>query len=149
MVSQAVGLGLAFALLGALTATAVAGPRAPRLLTNAGRSFSVRPAYVVFGNVAITGSDVSPAAYRAGSYGHIAWARWSNEAVGRGRAWVPNDAAQTLRPYPATVHAWRVRDGRYTRVEWTYGTGSNAYAEWDDLMRFGQDYAWRVVRYTG
>ena len=146
---RAVSLGLALALLGMLTATAAAGPRAPRLLTNAGHSFSVRPAYVVFGMVAITGSDVNAAAYRAGSYGHIAWTRWSKMAVGRGRAWVPNDPAQPPRPYSATVRAWRVRDGRYTRVEWSYGRGSHAYTEWDKLMRFGTDYDWRVVRWTG
>ena len=142
--------GLALALLGMPAAIAAAGPRAPQLLTNVGDSFRVRPAMVVFGMVAITGSHVTPTAYRAGHFGHIVWVRWSsNEALGRGRAWVPNDSEKTLRPYPATVRAWRVRDSRYTRVQWTYGTGRHPDTEWDDLLRFGQSYDWRVVRYTG
>jgi predicted oxidoreductase len=99
--------------------------------------------------VAITGSDISSAEFRAGRYGHIRWVHWSNEALGHGRAWVPNDPRHAVRAYPGTVRAWRVRDGRYTRLQWTYGAGRNSYAEWDDLIRFGQDYAWRVVRYTG
>lgn len=141
---------LALALLGMPAPTANAGLRAPRLLTNVGDSFRVRPATVVFGMVAITGPDVTPTAYSAGRYGHIVWERWSShEALGHGRAWVPNDIEKTLRPYPATVRAWQVRDGRYTRVEWTYGAGSHPYTEWDDLLRFGQSYGWRVVRYTG
>jgi hypothetical protein len=136
--------------LGMSTATAAGGSRAPRLLTNFGDSFQVRPAMVVFGMVGISGPDVTRTAYRAGHYGHIVWVRWSaNEAFGHGRAWVPNAVKQTLRPYPATVRAWRVRDGRYTRVRWMYGTGNHAYTEWDDLLASGRGYDWRVVRYTG
>ncbi len=142
--------GLALAVLGMPAATVAAGARKPRLLINAGDSFRVRPALVVFGMVGITGPHVTPAEYRAGRYGHIVWVRWSSaEALGHGRAWVPNDAQQTLRPYPATVRAWRVRNGRYTRVRWTYGAGRHPYTEWDDLLRFGRSYDWRVVRYTG
>jgi hypothetical protein len=51
--------GLTLALLGMPTTTA-AHPRAPRLLTNVGESFRVRPAMVVFGMVAITGPHVTP-----------------------------------------------------------------------------------------
>jgi hypothetical protein len=143
------GLGLVLA-LGMTAAIAAAGPRKPRLLTNFGDSFRVRPAIVVFGMVGITGPDVTPTAYRAGRFGHIVWVRWSsNEALGHGRAWVPDAIKKTLRPYPATVRAWRVRDGRYTRVRWTYGAGSHPYTEWDDLLRFGRSYDWRVVRVTG
>lgn len=142
--------GLALALLGMPAAAATAGPRAPRLLTNFGDSFRVRPATVVFGMVAITGPNVAPTAYRAGRYGHIVWVRWSSsEAFGHGRAWVPNDVEKTVRPYPATIRAWRVRDGRYTRVQWTYGAGSHPYTEWDDLLGFGRSYGWRVVRDAG
>jgi hypothetical protein len=141
--------GLALAVLGLPAATVAASPRAPRLLTNAGDSFRVRPADVVFGMVAITGPQVTPTAFRAGRYGHIVWVRWSsNQAFGHGRAWVPNGVDGT-RPYPATVRAWRVRDGRYTRVQWTYGAGSHPYTESDELLRFGRSYDWRVVRYTG
>jgi len=137
--------GLAFA-VGMPAETATATSRAPRLLTNFGDSFRVRPAMVVFGMVGISGPDVTPTAYRAGRYGHIVWVRWSPaEALGHARAWVP----RATRPYPATVRAWRVRDGRYTRVRWTYGTGSHPYTEWDDLLRSGQSYDWRVVRYSG
>jgi hypothetical protein len=142
--------GLALLLLGMPAATVAAGRGAPRLLTNFGDSFRVRPATVVFGMVGITGPDVTATAYRAGRYGHIVWVRWTaHKALGHGRAWVPDDIAKTVRPYPATVRAWRVRDGRYTRVQWTYGTGSRLYTEWDDLLRFGRSYDWRAVRYTG
>jgi hypothetical protein len=137
------------ALSGVLSATAAGGPRPPRLLINAGHSFQVRPAMVVLGMVAITGPNVSPMAFDAGRYGHIVWARWSHEALGHGRAWVPNGPQQPVRPYPATVRAWRVRGGHYTRLQWTYGIGRHAYTEWDDLMRFGHGYDWRVARYTG
>jgi hypothetical protein len=123
--------------------------RPARLLINTGRSFRVRPAFVVLGMVAITGSDVSRAGYRAGRYGHIRWVRWSHDALGHGRAWVPNGPGHGVRPFPATVHSWRVRGGRYTRLHWTYGAGSVTYAEWDDLIRVGHSYAWRVVRFTG
>jgi hypothetical protein len=149
-ISATLCFGLSLALLGMPAGTATAGPKAPRLLTNFGDSFRVRPATVVFGMVGITGPHVSPAAYRAGRYGHVVWVRWSShEALGRGRAWVPNDIEKTVRPYPATVRAWRVRDGHYTRVRWTYGAGSHRYAETDDLLRFGRSYDWRVVGYTG
>jgi hypothetical protein len=43
---------------------------------------------------------------------------------------------------------WPVGDGRYTRVERTYGAGSHPYTEWDDLLRLGQSYDWRGVRRT-
>ncbi len=54
-----------------------------------------------------------------------------------------------MRPYPATVRVWLVRDGRYTRLRWTYGSDGHTYTEWDKLLRFGRSYGWRVVRYTG
>ena len=148
LVTLCCGLGLA--LLGMPAATAAAGPRAPRLLTNFGDSFQVRPALVVFGMVGITGPDVTAAAYQAGNYGHIVWARWSaNGAFGHGRAWVPNGPQGSVLPYPATVRAWRARDGRYTRVEWTAGAGSHRYVEWDNLVRSSGSYDWRYVRSTG
>jgi hypothetical protein len=138
--------GLALALLGMPGASFAAVLRAPRLLTNFGDGFRVRPAMVVFGMVAITGPHVTATDYRAGRYGHIVWVGWSSgAALGYGRARVP----RTVRPYRATVRAWCVRDGRYTRVEWTYGAGPQPYTEWDDLLRFGQSYDWRVVRWTG
>jgi hypothetical protein len=42
-----------------------------------------------------------------------------------------------------------VRDGRYTRVEWTAGAGSHHYTEWDDLLSSGGSSFWRFVRSTG
>lgn len=148
-VSRALCCGLLLALLGMPAATATAGSRPPRLLTNFGNSFQVRPASVVFGMVGITGPDVTPTAFFAGHYGHIVWVRWSSvEALGHGRAWVPN-GPQTPRPFPATVRAWRVRDGRYTRVEWTAGAGSHVYTEWDELLGSGGNHYWRLVRGTG
>lgn len=138
--------GLALLLLSA--ADSAGTTRVPRLLTNAGRSFQVRPAFIVVGMVGITGSKVSAAQYRARSYGHIRWLRWSSQAIGHGRAWVPN-GPRGVRPYPADVRAWGVQAGRYTRLWWAYGTGSHRYQEWDKLMRFGGSYDWRVLRYTG
>jgi hypothetical protein len=138
--------GLALSLL---PATSAAGARAPRLLVNSGRSFQVRPAMIVQGMVAITGAHVSARAFQAGHYGHIRWTRWSHEAVGRGRAWVPNGPGGAVKPYPASVRASRVEAGRYTRIWWAYGSGRHRYQEWDKLMRFGGSYGWRVVRYTG
>lgn len=99
--------------------------------------------------VQITGPQVGPRARRAGRDGHIRWTRWSSQASGRGRAWVPNGPGGCVRPYAAAVRAWRVRGGRYTRLWWSYGGGSHRYQEWDKLMRFGGTYNWRVVRYTG
>jgi hypothetical protein len=122
--------------------------RAPRLLTNYGRTFQVRPATIVVGMVQVTGPDVSGPAYRAGRHGHIRWLRWSSEAIGRGRAWVPAGPGGGVRPYPAAVRAWGIRAGRYTRLWWSYGVGSNRYQEWDKLMRFGATYDWRVVQYA-
>jgi hypothetical protein len=42
-----------------------------------------------------------------------------------------------------------VRDGRYTRLEWTYRSGAHTYTEQDKLLRFGRDYGWRIVGDTG
>lgn len=130
-------------------AQAAGGAGAPRLLTNYGRSFQVRPAIVVAGMVAITGPRVSVGAYRAGHYGQIRWLRWSSEAIGRGRAWVPNGPGGGVRPFPAAIRAWAVQGGRYTQLWWSYGAGSHRYQEWDKLLRFGSSYGWRVVRSTG
>ncbi len=138
------GLGLSL-----LSASSSAGTtRKPRLLINTGHTFQVRPATIVEGMVAITGPKVTARAFRAGHYGHIRWRRWSSEAIGHGRAWVPN-GPRGVRPFPATVRAWGVKAGRYTRLWWTYGKGSQRYQEWDKLMRFGGSYGWRVLRFTG
>lgn len=146
--AAAAALGCALA-LSLLSAASAGGAAAPRLLTEGGRTFQVRPAMLVEGMVAITGAKVSAAAFRARRYGHIRWSRWSAEAVGHGRAWVPNGPGGGVKPYPASVRASRVRAGRYTRLWWAYGTGRHRYQEWDRLMRFGSGYDWRVVRYTG
>lgn len=141
-VSCAVGL--------SLLAAATASGRGPaRLLTNAGRDFRVRPAAIVLGMVQIAGPHVSRQAYRAGHPGHIRWLRWAPEAFGRGEAWVPGGPSSPVRPYAASVRAWRVRAGRYTRLWWAYGAGRRRYQEWDKLMRFGNSYDWRVTRFAG
>jgi hypothetical protein len=124
-------------------------PGAPRLLINVGRSFQVRPAMIVLGTVAITGPQVSEQQYRAGRYGQIRWVRWSSEAIGGGRAWVPNGPGGAVRPHPATVRAWSVQDGRYIWLWWAAGVGSHRYQEWDKLMNFDGTYDWRLVRSTG
>jgi hypothetical protein len=36
----------------------------------------------------------------------------------------------------------------FGHVQWTCGAGSHPYTEWDNLLRFGQSYGWRAVRYT-
>jgi hypothetical protein len=141
--------GIALTALAMSSADAAAGARGPTLLQNAGTSFRVRPAMIVIGMVPITGPRVGWHAYRAGHYGHIRWSLWGRRAAGRGRAWVPSDVSHEVRPYPAVVNASRVRRGRYTRLWWAYGTGSGRYTEWDNLMRFGHRYAWRVVRFCG
>ena len=106
VLSAAVCCGLALSLLSAASSAGTA--RTPRLLINAGRTFQVRPATIVVGMVAITGSKVSAQALRAGHYGHIHWLRWSGKAIGHGRAWVP-DGPRGVRPFPAAVRAWRVK----------------------------------------
>ncbi|MBV8999944.1 MAG: hypothetical protein JO304_12840 [Solirubrobacterales bacterium] len=148
-VSVALACGLVLVLLGMTSANAAGGSQAPRLLINAGRSFQVRPAFVVLGMVLIGGRDINSAGYRAGRYGHIRWLRWSSEAVGRGRAWIPNGPGGAVRPYPAAIHAWRVQGGRFTRLWWAAGGGGHRYQEWDQLMRFGGSYGWRLTRSTG
>jgi hypothetical protein len=137
---------MALSLLGA--AHAAGRSAAPHLLTSGGRDFRVRPATMVVGMVEITGPDVSAPAYGAGHRGHIMWSRWATEADGRGEAWVPNGPGGGVRPHAASVRAWRVRGGRYTRLWWAYGVGSHRYQEWDQLMRFGDAYDWRVTRFT-
>jgi hypothetical protein len=146
-ISAAVCCGLALSLVAG--ANSAGATRTPRLLINAGRTFRARPATIVVGMVAITGSKVTASAYRAGRHGHIRWLRWSSEAIGRGRAWVPNGPGGGVRPYPAAVRAWGVKAGRYTRLWWAYGVGSHRYQEWDKLLRFGSTYDWRVVRWSG
>jgi len=94
----------------------------------------VRPSTVVVGMAAI---------------GHIHWLRWSSQANGRGEARVPNGPSGTVFIYSATIHAYSDQGGRYTRLRWTLGGGSDRYIEWDRLIRSGGVYAWRVVRYTG
>jgi hypothetical protein len=143
-VSAATCCAVALSLLGA--AHAAGKPGTPHLLTNRGRDFQVRPAAIVVGMVEITGPHV--AGPTNGSAGHIRWSRWASEADGRGEAWVPDGPGGAASPYAASVRAWRVRGGRYTRLWWAYRLGSHRYQEWDQLMRFGGAYDWRVMRFT-
>ena len=79
-----------------------------------------------------------------GSGGHIRWSRWASEADGRGEAWVPGGPGGAASPVCSVFRAWRVRAGRYTRLWWACRLGSHRYQEWDQLMRFGNTYDWRV-----
>jgi hypothetical protein len=137
------GSGLVLALLGMPGASFAAGSLAPRLLTNFGDSFRVRPAMAVFGMVAITGPHVTAdGVSRRSLRSH----RLGGVVIRRGaRVW-PGVGSQVRAALLDDGPRWRVRDGR---VEWTFGAGSHPYTEWDDLLRFGQSHDWRVVRWTG
>jgi len=139
---------LGFVGCGSATALAAAPPR---LLSNDndGRTFRVRPATIVLGMAArITGPNVTLRDIRRGRHGHIRWSRWSrSEASGRGRAWI----SRAVRPYPAAIRAWRVRDGRYTRLWWSYTVGRRRHQSWENLIRdpFRRGrWTWRVTRFT-
>jgi len=85
---------LGFVACGGATALAAAPPR---LLTNYGTTFRVRPATIIQGMVLITGPNVTPQGFRRGVRGHIRWSRWTRaEARGRGRAWVPRTTGRVL-----------------------------------------------------
>ena len=120
-------------LIGAPSADAV-GLHGPRLLrTDNSNQFGMRPHSIVIGMVSI---------------GSIHWARWSTTANGRGVARVPS-AGGAVRPYAATIRAWRARRGVYTRLSWGYGSGSGRYTEYDVLLKGSGAHFWRVCAFPG
>jgi hypothetical protein len=120
-------------LIGASSADG-AGRHGPRLLRiDNSNQFQVRPRSIVIGMVAID---------------RIHWARWSTTANGRGVARVPS-AGGGVRPHPATIRAWRARQGVYTRLRWAYGSGSGRYSEYDALLQSSGAHFWRVCAFPG
>lgn len=78
----------------------------------------------------------------------VHWVRWSATANGRGVARVPY-AGRGVYPHAATIQAWRARRGVYTRLWWTYGSGSDRYTEYDVLLHGSGAYFWRVCAFPG
>lgn len=84
----------------------------PRLLTDTYGRFAIRP--VTVATEAALG--VYGIGHIAGQGGHrIHWRVWSaSRAHGTGTAWCPYGT--TLRGYPGSIGAYRVREGRFTRI---------------------------------
>ncbi len=116
----AAGIG---ALLLAAYVSPVAGAAAPRLFVLPESVFKVRPAWI--GGFTANGTAFIGAVPKRG--GTIRWTNWTAESAdGTGKYWVndgiPSTAEGTLHGHRAKLHAFRVREGRYTRltVRW-YG----------------------------
>ena len=93
----------------------------PRLLTQFGGStFAVRPATVV--PFVDGGMVIGKLGKRGGS---IHWREWTtSNASGSATLWIdngiPNMAQGTFYSYSATIHVYRVRNGRFTRMTVRY-----------------------------
>lgn len=125
---------LAGAVLSGAPAAGATGHHDPRLLkTDNSDRFAVRPRSIVVGMVSINS---------------IHWARWSATANGHAVARVPS-AGGAVRPHAATIRAWRVRHGVYTRLRWAYGSGSSRYFEDDVLLQGSGAHFWRVCAFPG
>ena len=95
--------------------------RLPRLLReDFSRSFAVRPAIIV-----PTGDGSAFISGRNGKQSHIRWQRWNmREAYAVATIWIdngiPNIAEGTFHGQRATVQAFRVLKGRFTRLTVRY-----------------------------
>jgi hypothetical protein len=103
-------------------AVAAASTVKPRLLSVDDGKFAVRPATVILG---ADGSLLIGNLY--GHKGHdIRWQSWGpDKAHGVGTVWkndqIPDNARGHFHSHPGNVTAWRVRKGKFTRLQihWT------------------------------
>lgn len=142
------------AVIGAsLIATSVAAAEAPRLLrTDVTATFAVHPATLFFGccgQFFIGGPGRTSQAPRKHQLGHIHWTSWKAVgAKGTGTLFMdncsPNCAEGTYVPYPVVITAWRVRSGRYTRLELVYTYNGHAERDVRQLKPLGSNgvYQW-------
>ncbi len=137
-------LAVVMGLLLAIATPAFASGGRPRLLTvDYGSTFAVRPA-----TITPTG-DGSGVIGRLGKRGRsIHWSSWTtSNAYGTGTLWIdngiPNVAEGTYHGYGATVHAYRVRDGRFTRMTVRYRKSGKAKLWALALQKSSPGYVWR------
>lgn len=116
----------------------------PVLLTEFGTAaFAVRPATVV---PYVDGGMVIGKLVKHG--GRIHWHTWSSSsASGAGTLWIdngiPDMASGTYHGHSATVHAYRVRDGRFTRLTVRYReSGKHETKTWALGKLTSTTYSW-------
>lgn len=134
----------------AARATAERASGSPRMLAyNASARFVRRPATVVpYGNSAAVSTVLGRLTATRGKPIH--WVRWNRtEAYGRGTLWqndmTPTIAQGTWRGRPATLRAYRVVNGRYTRLTVRYRKNGTVRTSRMRLVKHGAGfYAWRV-----
>jgi len=122
-----------------------------RLLAHFPDAFRARPDRVEIGTVLVTGPLVTERDIRAGRYGRLRWTRWKrSEARGRGRIWLPfrppNGSGLPVRPHLINFRAYRVREGRYTRLWYAYTASGRRHETWNNLVRSNGRWTWRVTR---
>lgn len=124
----------------------------PRLLrADISAQFRLRPATITFGagaDLIIAGPHVTTAEFRARHWGRIHWTRWDFvRASGNGLLWIntciPNCARGTYHPHTIHLSAYRVRAGRYTRLQLDYRDGRRRVHRIASLGHIGgQTYDW-------
>ena len=132
-------------------ATVLQSQTLPRLLTiDFSTNFRVRPRRIVPTG---DGSDVI-GRLNTGKGHAIQWSVWSAlRARGSGTFWIddgiPNVALGTFHAHPATILAFRVRHGRFTRMtvrfhggDKVWNSGSTLYVFKYSLQHGGSGYIW-------
>ncbi len=119
--------------LGATGATGSArgARRLPTLLAYVpGNTLLVRPPWITFdesglgrlGNY-LLGPNIARSQFEHSRWGHIGWLRWGARATGRASFWYgPSQTCSRCQyfRFSITLNAWRVRSGRYTRLQMVY-----------------------------
>lgn len=140
---------LALAALAALPA--VASARLPRLFTAiSGHHFSVRPGQVIYtgdGSGLLAGPRRVSGRRFPANFGRLRWSTWTNRvAATAGTVWIndcrPDCADGHFHPHRALIGAFRVRHGRFTRLNIGYRYGGRRYVDRRKLQRFNRSYAW-------
>ena len=112
--------------------TSRAASSVPRLLRlDVSSKFAVRPATMNLGccgQFVIGGPGVSSRAFRSQRLGRLRWKHWgSAQSTGVGLLWidngVPSCGSETFRSTRVSIRAYRLRNGRYTRLLLVYRLG--------------------------
>jgi hypothetical protein len=104
------------------------------------RNVQVRPRVISFtgDGTGFFGGFTRRSAVRRPSRVHLQWAGrlhwtvWNGDAArAGGAAWlndgIPDDARGTFHPYPASLHAYRLRHGLFTRLRYRYRFNGKGY----------------------
>jgi hypothetical protein len=118
-------------------AARAAAPQTPTLLATApldATGFVARPGFMIFQQNRpnwtadyLAGPNLTQQGFQAGRQPPIVWTHWGSRAVGRASYWIGYHTSCTRCRYTSravSLAAWRVVDGRYTRLSITDLAGS-------------------------